>query len=230
MRRIFGAALLLGAFAPAFASAQSVDATIAEVQSLLAQITQLQLQLQQTQTGTPSTPATNPAPGAPPSGGGVCLAFTHTLSRGNSGADVLALQNFLIAQGFLSADSATGFFGAHTEAAVQQFQASKNIVSSGAPGTTGYGLVGSRTRAALQQNCAPTPVPLPTCPLAPVPDTPCLGTWSAITDTNGCTHSWQCSVPLSAVQSSCTNTVALTCPGGARDQVGANCTHTCVAN
>ncbi|HEY4475838.1 MAG TPA: peptidoglycan-binding domain-containing protein, partial [Candidatus Paceibacterota bacterium] len=47
----------------------------------------------------------------------------------------------------------TSFFGLLTEKAVQRFQASKGIISSGSPGTTGYGFVGPKTRVALNAFC-----------------------------------------------------------------------------
>ncbi|TSC61300.1 MAG: hypothetical protein Athens041674_816 [Parcubacteria group bacterium Athens0416_74] len=72
-----------------------------------------------------------------------------TLVRGLSGADVLTLQQFLITQKLLPADSATGFFGALTEAAVKAFQSQNKLVSTGAPSTTGYGAVGPKTRAVM---------------------------------------------------------------------------------
>ena len=75
--------------------------------------------------------------------------IVRTLARGARGQDVICLQQYLINRGLLSEDSATGYFGALTEAAVQKFQAANQIVSSGNPQTTGYGSVGARTRAAL---------------------------------------------------------------------------------
>src|SRR3989338_5048557 len=95
-------------------------------------------------------------------------SITRDLSIGSRGTDVSALQTFLIAQGFLSA-TATGYFGSLTEAAVRQYQAAQNIVSSGTPATTGYGAVGPRTRAAIVQQqgistsppSRPTPTPTP---------------------------------------------------------------------
>jgi hypothetical protein len=59
------------------------------------------------------------------------------------------LQGFLINSAFLAAGNDTGFFGKLTQAAVQGFQRSKALVSSGTPATTGYGVVGPKTRAAL---------------------------------------------------------------------------------
>ncbi len=73
----------------------------------------------------------------------------RSLGRGATGADVSCLQRLLIGRGLLSEDSATGYFGVLTEAAVKRFQIDSGIVSSGDPSTTGYGLFGSRTRSGL---------------------------------------------------------------------------------
>jgi len=70
---------------------------------------------------------------------------------------VIQLQQFLIGQNLLSNDSVTGYFGAHTQAAVQAFQKSQAIVSSGNPATTGYGAVGPKTRAAFASDCGAPP-------------------------------------------------------------------------
>jgi hypothetical protein len=82
----------------------------------------------------------------------VCPAVTRLLQFGMTGADVSGLQSFLITEGLLTNDSATGFFGKLTEAAVQAWQKTKEIVTEGDPATTGFGAVGPKTRAALQ-NC-----------------------------------------------------------------------------
>jgi peptidoglycan hydrolase-like protein with peptidoglycan-binding domain len=62
---------------------------------------------------------------------------------------VSTLQRYLISQSLLSADSATGYFGALTEKAVQTWQKQHNIVTKGTPSTTGFGVVGKLTKAAL---------------------------------------------------------------------------------
>ncbi len=81
-----------------------------------------------------------------------CPAISRRLSLGSRGAEVTNLQQFLISQNLLASDSATGFFGRLTQAAVQEWQASNGVVSSGTPSTTGFGAVGPKTRAALA-NC-----------------------------------------------------------------------------
>ncbi len=92
---------------------------------------------------------------ASPSASFTC-SLTRTLGRGSHGADVTCLQDFLISQSLLPAEDATGYFGTLTEAAVQEFQAAHDLVSSGAPATTGYGVVGPRRRALLATFAAQT--------------------------------------------------------------------------
>lgn len=140
-----------------------------------------------------------------------CPKLAHTLGRGLKGADVTALQQFLIAQNLLASDSATGYFGFLTQGAVQKFQASQNVVSSGTPASTGYGLVGAKTRKAIGLACthtnpsstapstpytpksAPPSSLQPNCPLVALPTgKSCTGTWKEVKDVKGCTASWQC--------------------------------------
>lgn len=71
-------------------------------------------------------------------------ASAATLTAGMSGSAVTALQQALIAQGYLNA-SATGYFGPATLAAVKKFQCERGIVCSG----SSYGVYGPRTQAAL---------------------------------------------------------------------------------
>ncbi|OGJ01513.1 hypothetical protein A3G98_00230 [Candidatus Nomurabacteria bacterium RIFCSPLOWO2_12_FULL_37_8] len=73
------------------------------------------------------------------------------LYRGLRGTDVTTLQNVLIKEGLLSSDSNTGYFGPLTEAAVKAFQVKYGIVTSGTPSTTGYGSIGPRTRAKINE-------------------------------------------------------------------------------
>jgi peptidoglycan hydrolase-like protein with peptidoglycan-binding domain len=47
------------------------------------------------------------------------VSLTRNLSYGSQGSDVTALQNFLIAKGYLAPGNAIGFFGKLTESAVK---------------------------------------------------------------------------------------------------------------
>ncbi len=75
-----------------------------------------------------------------------CPDIKRVLYRGVSGDDVSSLQEFL-------GVSVTGYFGTVTEAAVQKAQAQEGIATAGTPGTTGYGAVGSKTRAWILRRC-----------------------------------------------------------------------------
>ncbi len=88
------------------------------------------------------------------SNGSSCVSINSVLQLGSRGSDVFNLQNFLISRGLLAQGSATGYFGAQTRAAVQQFQVQQGIVSSGSESTTGFGLVGAHTRAVIEAACA----------------------------------------------------------------------------
>ena len=133
-----------------------------------------------------------------------CPPLSRSLIRSATGTDVTALQQFLITQGVLSADSATGYFGPLTEKAVQNFQASKSIVTTGTPGTTGFGLVGPKTRPLIATLCSGVTAAVkahvvpklrnPNCPAIELPTgTSCKYKWKEVRDTiKGCTASWQC--------------------------------------
>lgn len=89
------------------------------------------------------------------------FAVARPLSLGFSGSDVVALQNELIAKGYLASGRNTGFFGPLTQAALEKFQCDKGITCGDAI-TPGYGIYGPKTRAALLDSSlsANTPGPL----------------------------------------------------------------------
>ena len=106
--------------------------------------------------------------------------FTKTLQRGMRGEEVRNLQIALANPPVGGPDIypeglITGYFGILTEVAVKRFQAKHAIVSFGAPSTTGFGLVGPKTRSLLHVvNAGPTPPkePIGTAkPVSPVQPT-----------------------------------------------------------
>ncbi len=58
---------------------------------------------------------------------GATVTFSKDLTLGSSGADVTALQNWLISKGHTIAAGATGYFGAQTQAALAAWQAANGI-------------------------------------------------------------------------------------------------------
>ena len=86
-----------------------------------------------------------------------CWSPLHSaLKVGSSGQQVTLLQQILNGSGFTVAQDGPGSpgeesttFGPMTRAAVRRFQCQKGIVCSGNERSTGYGLVGEKTRLAL---------------------------------------------------------------------------------
>jgi peptidoglycan hydrolase-like protein with peptidoglycan-binding domain len=81
----------------------------AQVAALQAQIASLQAQL------------------SAATGAGASVAFTRDLTIGSTGADVTALQNWLISKGYSIPAGATGYFGTQTRAAVAAYQTANGI-------------------------------------------------------------------------------------------------------
>ncbi len=103
-------------------------------------------------------PAPAPMPTPVPAPGSISTQISLTLKLGMSHAQVMALQQILNQKGFTLASSGPGsqgnetlYFGSLTREAVRRFQCAKNIVCSGDESSTGFGLVGPRTRAALME-------------------------------------------------------------------------------
>ena len=90
--------------------------------------------------------------------------ISSNLSFGMVSSEVQTLQKILNKAGFMIAVTGPGSpgeettrFGGLTRAAVRNFQCAKNIVCSGDESSTGYGLVGKKTRAALGVAAKPAP-------------------------------------------------------------------------
>ncbi len=118
------------AFAPT-ARAATVAELQAQVQALLAQIASLT------------------------TGSGASVTFTRDLTLGSSGAEVTALQNFLIKKGHSIPAGATGYFGVQTQTALKAFQAANGIAPAA-------GYFGPLTRARV--NAMGGPVTTPSTP------------------------------------------------------------------
>ncbi len=123
-----------------------LTASAATIQELQAQIALLMTQLSALQQGSP--PVVTSSISATQ-----CPNLSRNLSRGMKGSDVTQLQQFLISQNLLTADSSTGFYGALTEAAVKKFQCANMSICSGSADSNGYGAVGPRTRAKIGEVC-----------------------------------------------------------------------------
>ena len=113
-------------FAPARAA--TADDLQAQINALLAQIASLQ-------GGSMSS--------------GSCTTFTMDQTMGSKGAEVTALQTFLMAHGQTIPAGATGFFGAQTKAALSGFQSANGI-------SPAAGYFGPISRAKVNGMCTTT--------------------------------------------------------------------------
>lgn len=120
--------------APA-AYAQTVSATT--IASLQAQIAALMAQIAALQGGATAS-----------------VQFTRDLTIGSSGADVTALQQWLIARGYSIPAGATGYFGAQTQSAVAAYQRANGI-------TPAAGYFGPVTRAKVNATVVVVPPTVP---------------------------------------------------------------------
>ena len=99
-----------------------------------------------------------------------CSTFTRNQSMGQSGGEIMAIQQFLNSAGFVVSASGAGspgnessYFGAKTKAAVIKFQnayASDILTPAGLSAGTGFWGAGSRAKA--NALCAGSPTPSPT--------------------------------------------------------------------
>lgn len=134
---VVAAAMVFSLVAPA-AKAATAEELQAQITALMAQITALQ------GGGTPGA-VTNGA-----------YNFTRSLTIGSTGADVTALQQYLISKGHTIAAGATGYFGAQTQAAVAAWQTANGI-------TPAAGYFGPVSQAKYMAMMASTPT-TPTTP------------------------------------------------------------------
>lgn len=204
---------------PILAQAVTAEELGVQIQALLTQLAALKQQLgivSSTSQTIPNNSAQNDS----------CPQFSSSLSVGMKGDDVLRLQQFLVAHDLMSAGLTTSYFGSRTEAAVRNWQASHAISPSG--------IVGPLTRASLAQNCTTTPLNSASCPIAPPPTRICSAGWRANTDAYGCTTSYTCSIPLPTTPTTPTygacTAISLQCPSGTHEEVGSNCSRSCVNN
>lgn len=99
--------------------------------------------------------ARNEAAGSTYAGTEICTDIHGPMGYGSRDTGefnyVSDLQRFLSSTGDFTYPRITGYYGDATVAAVKRFQAREGIVSSGSPGTTGYGLAGPKTRERVRE-------------------------------------------------------------------------------
>lgn len=206
LKRSIGVIILLAAF-PLLASALTLDEIKAQLLEILDRVTALQATIE---TAAPVTSDNRPF--LP------CLSLGRTLRAGMGGEDVQKLQELLIRVGMLSKGKATGYFGPLTETAVKKWQAAHGVVSSGDADTTGYGIVGPKTRAAILSSCKGQIAKsqdsqtnkCPREPSLPI-QSECAAAWQKGFDSAGCLTGYQCAATtnIEVVSTSYTATSSL---------------------
>lgn len=146
MKRIISLAIavvmVVGLVGVSTSSAATVEELQAQINQLLALISQLQ-----SNSSAPVASAT----------------FTRDLTIGSSGSDVSSLQQVLIGGGYLNIVAPTGYFGAMTKAALVKWQSANGV-------TPASGYFGPLTRASMAP--VSTTPSTPTTPTTPVVTTP----------------------------------------------------------
>ncbi|MFO0718491.1 MAG: peptidoglycan-binding protein [Candidatus Paceibacterota bacterium] len=161
MKKIIAPALIFLAILgysifPSYSKVEAVTPSEqAQINALLAMITQLQQQLALLLSQNTD-----------------CTVITKDLYIGlndsSTSGEVTKLQKFLKNQGDYTYPTITGFFGAATQSAVQKFQSRNAILYSGSPATNGFGIVGPTTRGKIKTvSCGSTPLPVE--PVTPPP-------------------------------------------------------------
>ena len=145
---------------PHYASALTSSDRATLISQLLAQVTILQQKI----TALGGTSIAIPA-NLVTSNSSEQAAITRTLALGSRGNDVASLQLFLITQNLLPSDSATGYFGPLTRAAVIAFQRRNNLEQVGHVGRLTRGIVNvSIARSIHDIPARPAPIPAPVIP------------------------------------------------------------------
>lgn len=161
---VFVALIVVASAAPA--SALTVADIQAQIQGLLLQIASL--------TGQSSAQNSTAVTVSPSFQHRVCSVLYRNLSLGMRGDDVLALQEFLQAQGYFYA-TPTGYYGPLTAQAVARWQAANGISAVGA--------VGPLTRARIQALCGIVVTPPPPPPTSdPSADPRCRAWYDGCND------------------------------------------------
>jgi len=145
-KKLFLVLIFIIIFAVPSASQASVVSNLnAQIQNLLRQIALLQQKVNLIQETNPNvvTPTTNIE----------CPTISRNLWYGTKGQDVSLVQQFLRSVGTYTYPIITGYYGSATLQAVQNWQARVGIVNYGSPYTTGFGVVGPKTRSAMAGAC-----------------------------------------------------------------------------
>ena len=167
---IFGVSFFVAGNASAQTNEQIIQQLQVQIEQLKVQIAVLQAQLGIVNPSGPAlipvpTPTSTPVPSN-------CPVFSHRLYLGvsdaSTGGEVTKLQKMLAEDSAVYPEGlVTGYYGPLTKKAVQRWQTKHRVISSGSAATTGFGVVGQKTRTKISVVCPtpitrPIPIPVPT--------------------------------------------------------------------
>lgn len=188
MRR-YAAFLLLGFLVGLPITARAQADQQAQLNALMQLLNTLQAQILAQKAVAPTVPSALPVSAT--STWNSCLNYPINLAQdffdtsGDPGP-IARLQLYLKSTGDFSAEP-TGYYGPLTTKAVQSWQARNGLVSSGTPDTTGYGVLGPRTRAALKAaTCTSTNTDTTVTPPAPAPSVATVTSPTAVSPAVAC--------------------------------------------
>lgn len=156
-----GVAFAATSFLGLASSAHAASLTSAQISSIVnllqtfgadpSVVANVQSVLEGTTPSSTTTPASSNGSGSSITGS-TCSVVSTDLHLGDVGEAVSKLQTFLAKDKTIyPAGQVTGYFGSMTEDAVKRWQAAHNVVATGTPDTTGYGVVGPHTRGEMDK-------------------------------------------------------------------------------
>lgn len=151
------ALFLTGAFIVFVPRAQAASLTEPQIQAIIGLLSSFGADQSVIDNVNASLHGTATASGSTSANSGSSLSsgcnIVRTLQLGSSGSDVSCLQKMLANDPSVYPEGiVSGYFGPATERAIKRWQAAQGVVSSGDANTTGYGVVGTKTRAKLNGN------------------------------------------------------------------------------
>ena len=168
---IAGAGLVAASFASFATTARAAALSSTQISAIISLLQSFGADAATVANVSASLNGTAPVASAP----SMSSAFSKVLTVGSTGADVTALQNFLISKGYTIAAGATGTFGPQTKAALAAYQSAKGI-------SPAVGYFGPLTMASVNSMMSTTPSN-PSNPSTPSSPVSLNGTAGTITTT-----------------------------------------------
>lgn len=146
---LLGPATVTSALSSSSASSSpEAKAIRTEIAALLEKVEELKGKLKEMQQGGMST--STPQQGKSKR---ICPLIARSLLSGAHGDDVKELQEFLADEGYFDRKHISAYFGPLTKSALEKWQAAEGVITSGSASSTGWGVVGPRTKEFILKRC-----------------------------------------------------------------------------